>query len=111
MIMPILMRYPPEIHSVRAHYSVKTKKYKLMHFYEDGHWEMYDTENDPTEMNNLYGTEGSEALTAELLHTLKQLQSKYQVPEEHKRQHNRKINYGPKYPSQFPNNPPKQKNN
>ena len=46
----------PGIHMVKRHYGVKTKKYKLIHFYYDvDEWELYDLENDPQEMNNVYG--------------------------------------------------------
>lgn len=47
--------YPAE-HSVKRHYGVRTDRYKLIHFYNDiNEWEMYDLENDPHEMNNIYG--------------------------------------------------------
>ena len=32
----------PGFHSVRAHYGVKMERYKLMHFYVDDNWELYD---------------------------------------------------------------------
>lgn len=44
----------PDEHAVKKHYGVSTKKYKLIHFYDDiNEWEFYDLENDPNEMNNL----------------------------------------------------------
>ena len=34
---------------------VRTKRYKLMHFYYDiDAWELYDLQKDPNELNNLY---------------------------------------------------------
>jgi arylsulfatase A-like enzyme len=46
--------YPAE-HTVKRHYGIATKKYKLMHFYYDvDQWELYDLEKDPTETNNVY---------------------------------------------------------
>ena len=34
---------------------MRTERYKLIHFYNDiDHWELYDLQNDPNEMNNLY---------------------------------------------------------
>lgn len=37
------------------HYGIRTDRYKLMHFYEPvNEWEMYDLQNDPYEMNNIY---------------------------------------------------------
>lgn len=47
--------YPAE-HSVMRHYGLRTDRYKLIHFYHDlDYWELYDLEEDPQEMNNLYG--------------------------------------------------------
>ena len=46
--------YPGE-HNVQRHHGIRTDRYKLIHFYYDsGTWELYDLENDPSEMNNLY---------------------------------------------------------
>lgn len=42
--------YPAE-HSVKRHYGVRTRRYKLIHFYHDiDEWELYDLEKDPQEM-------------------------------------------------------------
>ena len=72
----------PGFHSVRAHYGVKTQRYKLMHFYVDDKWELYDLETDPTEMNNIYGKPGTEKITDNLMRELRKLQTQYDVPEE-----------------------------
>jgi arylsulfatase A-like enzyme len=46
----------PSVHMVKRHYGVATERYKLIHFYYDiDEWELYDLENDPSEMNNVYG--------------------------------------------------------
>ncbi len=44
----------PGFHAVRAHYGVRTDRYKLMRFYSDdiNAWEFYDLKTDPTEMHN-----------------------------------------------------------
>jgi len=45
----------PSVHMVKRHYGVRTARYKLMHFYYDiDEWELYDLEEDPSEMNNRY---------------------------------------------------------
>lgn len=72
--------YPAE-HSVVRHYGVSTDRYKLIHFYYGmDEWELYDLQNDPTEMNNLYGKTGYEAITAELKAELTKLQTLYDDP-------------------------------
>ncbi len=46
----------PGPHSVKRHYGVRTDRYKLIHFYYDvDEWELYDLQNDPDEMNSIYG--------------------------------------------------------
>ena len=71
----------PGFHSVRAHYGVKMERYKLMHFYVDDKWELYDLKEDPAEMHNLYGEKGMEKVAAELKAELARLQEEYDVPE------------------------------
>ena len=45
----------PGWHAVKRHYGVRTKRYKLIHFYYDiDAWELYDLQKDPNELNNLY---------------------------------------------------------
>lgn len=70
----------PGIHSVRAHYGVKTDRYKLIYFYDEDIWELFDLENDPTEMKNIFGEEGKENITEELKKELSRLQKLYEVP-------------------------------
>lgn len=43
----------PAFHMVKKHYGVRTKRYKLMHFYDDiDSWEFYDLKEDPKELEN-----------------------------------------------------------
>lgn len=72
----------PGFHSVRAHYGVKTERYKLMHFYKEDLWELYDLETDPQEMTNLYGRKDMEKVTRELKKEIKRLQKEYEVTED-----------------------------
>ena len=72
----------PGFHSVRAHYGIKTMRYKLMHFYVDDKWELYDLDNDKEEMNNLYDKPGYEIITKQLKESLDSLQIVYDVPED-----------------------------
>ena len=71
----------PGFHSVHKHYGVKGERYKLMYFYQDKEWELYDMKNDPMEMHNIYGRKGTEKITAELKKELTRLQQQYKVPQ------------------------------
>mgnify|MGYP003522254476 FL=1 len=66
---------------VKRHYGVRTERYKLIHFYNDiDVWELYDLQEDPKELNNLYGKEGYDQITKELMQELKKLQEQYNDP-------------------------------
>lgn len=68
----------PFWHHVQPHYGVRTDRYKLIHFYYDVDiWELYDLENDPCELHNLYGEKGYEEITAGLKAEIVALQKKY----------------------------------
>ena len=63
---------------VKRHYGVRGQRYKLIHFYNDiDVWELYDLQEDPTEMHNIYGQPGTEEITAALMKELKRLQRQY----------------------------------
>ena len=71
----------PAEHMVKRHYGVRTERYKLIHFYNDiDEWELYDLQEDPSEMHNLYGKPGYENITADLRKELLRLQTQYQDP-------------------------------
>ncbi|PXY03138.1 sulfatase [Marinifilum breve] len=68
----------PGFHMVKRHIGVRTDRYKLIHFYNNiDTWELYDLQEDPHEMNNLYGKQGYEKLTAELKTELERLRQQY----------------------------------
>ncbi len=72
--------YPAE-HSVKRHYGVRDSRYKLIHFYNDiDHWELFDLQEDPAEMNNLYGKPGTEEVTRRMMAKLRQAQEQYDDP-------------------------------
>ena len=72
--------YPAE-HAVKRHYGVLYKNYKLIHFYNDiDSWELYDLKNDPNELHNIYGQEGTEKITRTLRKELLRLQKQYDDP-------------------------------
>jgi len=68
----------PNEHAVKRHYGIRTKQYKLIHFYNDiDEWELFDLQNDPNEMNNIYNKDSNTNLIAELKTKLAGLQEKY----------------------------------
>jgi len=69
----------PDEHAVRPHYGIRTEQYKLIHFYGDDYseWELFDLVADKNELNNIYGAEGTEALTDSLKGMLVGLQKLY----------------------------------
>lgn len=71
----------PAEHSVKRHYGIRTHNFKLIHFYNDiDEWEMYDLGTDPKEMNNVYNKEEYDDKRSELIHLLKETQTKYNDP-------------------------------
>ncbi len=46
--------HDPGDHNTRAHYGVRTDTHKLIYFWKQGQWEMYDLQADSDEMHNLY---------------------------------------------------------
>ncbi len=73
----------PSVHAVRRHYGVRTKRYKLIHFYHDmDEWELYDLKKDPHELKNIYGKPGYARITAGLKRELTRLRKELKVPAE-----------------------------
>ena len=70
----------PAFHMVKRHYGVRTKRFKLIHFYDDiDTWEFYDLQKDPNEQYNAINDENY-AQTIALLHKkLDSLQKDYRI--------------------------------
>ncbi|MEM1442888.1 MAG: sulfatase [Verrucomicrobiota bacterium] len=66
----------PSVHMVPRHNGIRTDRYKLMHLYQFDVWEMYDLQEDPDELTNIYET-ADPGLVAKLKEELKGLQEKY----------------------------------
>ena len=77
-------------HRVPAHYGIRTEQYKLVFYYSltlemkganksnlEPEWELYDLQNDPTEMRNIYKDPANKNLIAQLKKELLQLKEKY----------------------------------
>ena len=68
----------PGAHSVKRHYGIKTKDYKLIHFYYDiDEWELYDLQKDPKEMNNVINKPEYAEIVDQMKNQLKGLQNQY----------------------------------
>jgi arylsulfatase A-like enzyme len=72
----------PGFHGVARHYGIHAGRYKLVHYYENEEWELFDLDTDAGEQNNLYGKSGYGPLTTDLKTRLDNLRSEYQVPEQ-----------------------------
>lgn len=73
----------PGWHMVKRHYGVRTKRFKLIHFYYDiDAWEMYDLQTDPHELNNIYNDPRYASERAELAAELDRLRHKYKDTDE-----------------------------
>jgi len=69
--------YEPGVHMVRPHYGVRTTRYKLMHFHHGmDAWELYDLQQDPHELNNVYGDPACADVVKRLKAELKRLQDR-----------------------------------
>ncbi|MDO5969438.1 sulfatase [Flavivirga aquimarina] len=70
----------PAFHMVKKMNGVRTKRYKLIHAFDDiDEWELYDLKKDPSEINNLINDESYDEIEAKLRERLKQLQEEYEV--------------------------------
>jgi uncharacterized sulfatase len=72
----------PAFHMVKKMYGIRTKRYKLIHVYDDiDEWELYDLQTDPQELKNLIDDKTYDTIEAELRAQLKILQDNYNVTE------------------------------
>ncbi|WP_225035132.1 sulfatase [Winogradskyella sp. SM1960] len=70
----------PAFHMVKKHYGIRTKRYKLIHFYDDiDTWELYDLEEDPKEIANQIKNPDYDNIEAVLRTRLAALQEEYEV--------------------------------
>lgn len=68
----------PGFHAVRAHYGVKSGRYKLIRFYGDiDQWEFYDLATDPAEMHNRIDEPAAQATITMLKRRLQALRTQY----------------------------------
>ena len=72
----------PGVHNVARHEGVRTDRYKLIHFYRRGLWELYDLEADPDELTSVYDDPAYAEVRAALTVRLDQLRRAYAVTDE-----------------------------
>jgi arylsulfatase A-like enzyme len=72
----------PGAHSVRRHYAVVDRRYKLIHFYEKDldMWQLIDLKADPLETRNFYDNPEYKTVQAKLHGELERLRGEYKVP-------------------------------
>jgi arylsulfatase A-like enzyme len=72
----------PVPHHVRPHYGVVTSRYKLVRFDSPDvdDWELFDLEQDPHELRNVYSQPANSAVVTELKRELERLRLELKVP-------------------------------
>ena len=73
--------YENQEHKVAKHIGVRTDRYKLIWFYENNEWELYDLQKDKSEMNNVYGQPAYKKVQEMMLKKLKELKDQYKDTE------------------------------
>lgn len=70
----------PGAHTVPRHEGVRNSRYKLIHFYRIGEWELYDLDRDPDEMRNVHGDPAYSDVLVEMKLELQRLRQFYRLP-------------------------------
>ena len=72
----------PGFHGVARHYGIRTEQYKLIHYYKNNEWELFDLHKDPEDQHNVFGQPAYDAVTVQLREGLDTLRKQYTVPVE-----------------------------
>ena len=67
-------------HNVPRHDGIRSGRYKLIHFYTDDTFEMYDLESDPNEVKSVYNDPEYKAVREKMERELKRQRKEYDVP-------------------------------
>jgi arylsulfatase A-like enzyme len=73
--------YENQEHKVAKHIGVRTDRYKLIYFYENGEWELYDLKKDEEEMKNVYSDPAYKDIVKTMKGKLEQLRKQYKDTE------------------------------
>lgn len=68
----------PSWHMVTRHFGVKDERFKLIYYYLNDEWELFDLKEDAQEMYNLYNRPGYESIIEDMEAKLKELAIQYQ---------------------------------
>lgn len=68
-------------HNVAKNVGVRSDRYKLIYYYENKDWELYDLQKDPNELNNVYGNPAYSQIQQDLKKELNKLAVKYKDEE------------------------------
>jgi arylsulfatase A-like enzyme len=72
----------PAVHSVRKNRGIRTKRWKYIHYFEEPEeFELYDIQNDPEEMNNLYDNPAFMDVVAQLRERMTELRRELNDPD------------------------------
>ena len=74
--------HDPGHHNTKAHYAVRTDRYKLIHYWSRQQWELFDLKTDPKEMNNRYEDPGLQSVVKELKTELSRLKTELEDHDE-----------------------------
>ncbi|ANE51406.1 sulfatase [Flavisolibacter tropicus] len=72
--------YENQEHKVAKHIGVRTDRYKLIYFYENNEWEMYDLKKDKSEMKNVYNDPSYSKVKSMMQKKLMELKKQYNDP-------------------------------
>ena len=73
--------YENQEHKVSKHIGVRTDRYKLIYFYENKEWELYDLKKDEKEMKNVYDDPAYKKVVKTMKEKLEQLKKEYKDTE------------------------------
>ena len=71
----------PSGHNIPFHEGVRTDKYKLIHYYELGEWELFDLSKDPKEMASQYSNPEYRTILKQMEKRLQEQRKKFAPPE------------------------------
>lgn len=72
----------PAVHSVQRHYGVRTRRYKMIHYYLIDEWELFDLKTDPDELKSVYNDPAYADIVKRLKAELRRLRVQYKADDD-----------------------------